>query len=47
MNHLLMRGAFAAIGFWLATYFVTGLHFEDATTLFVAGLTLGLMNAVV
>ena len=47
MNHLLMRGAFAAIGLWIATYFFTGLHFEDATTLFVAGLTLGLMNAVV
>jgi putative membrane protein len=47
MNSLLMRGAFAAIGLWIATFFVAGLHFEDATTLIVAGLTLGIMNAVV
>ena len=47
MNSLLLRGAFAAIGFWIATYFVGGLHFEDASTLVVAGLTLGLMNAFV
>jgi putative membrane protein len=47
MNGLLMRGAFAAIGFWVATFFVTGLHFADPTTLVIAGLTLGVMNAVV
>ena len=42
-----MRGAFAAIGFWIATKFVSGLHFDEASTLVVAGLTLGLMNAFV
>jgi putative membrane protein len=47
MNGLLMRGAFAAIGLWIATFFVTGLRFSDAATLLVAGLTLGLMNAFV
>lgn len=47
MNGVLMRGAFAAVGFWVATYFVTGLHFADASTLLIAGLTLGVMNAVV
>jgi putative membrane protein len=47
MNQLLLRGAFAAIGLWVATYFVSGLHFDDASTLLVAGLTLGIMNAVV
>lgn len=47
MNRLLMRGAFAAIGFWVATYFIRGLHFDDASTLVVAGLALGVLNAVV
>jgi putative membrane protein len=47
MNILLLRGAFAAIGLWIATFFVTGLRFENASTLLVAGLTLGVMNAVV
>jgi len=47
MNGFLMRGAFAAIGFWIATFFVTGLHFDQPSTLVVAGLTLGVMNAVV
>ncbi len=47
MNGLLMRGAFAAIGLWVATFFVSGLHFTDASTLLIAGLTLGLMNAFV
>jgi putative membrane protein len=47
MNHLLLRGALAAIGFWVATRFVSGLHFDDAATLLVAGLTLGFMNAFV
>ena len=46
MNQLLLRGAFAAIGLWVATFFVSGLHFDDASTLLVAGVTLGIMNAV-
>jgi len=47
MNALLLRGAFAAIGFWVATYFVTGLQFDNATTLILAGVVLGLINAFV
>jgi putative membrane protein len=47
MNAILMRGAFAAIGFWIATYFVGGLHFDDGTTLIFSGLVLGLINAFV
>ena len=45
MNGLLLRGALAAVGFWLGTYFVSGLHFDTAATLIVAGLLLGVMNA--
>jgi putative membrane protein len=47
MNAILMRGAFAAIGFWVATYFIGGLRFDNATTLILAGVALGLINAFV
>ncbi len=46
MAGLLLRGAFAAIGLWVATFFVTGLHFERPATLVLAGLVLGLVNAL-
>ncbi|MBS0376158.1 MAG: phage holin family protein [Proteobacteria bacterium] len=42
---LLVRGAFAALGLWVATYFVTGLHFQPPSRLVFAGLLLGLVNA--
>jgi len=47
MNAILMRGAFAAIGFWVATYFVGNLQFSDGSTLLLAGLVLGLINAFI
>ena len=47
MNAILMRGAFAAIGFWVATYFVGGLRFDNAASLLLAGAVLGLINAFV
>jgi putative membrane protein len=47
MNAILLRGAFAAIGFWVATYFIGGLRFDNATTLILAGVVLGLINAFV
>ncbi len=46
MAGLLLRGAFAAIGLWVATFFVGGLHFERPATLVLAGLVLGLVNAL-
>jgi len=45
MNKLLLRGSFAAIGLWVATFMVTGLHFDSGTTLLIAGLLLGFVNA--
>ena len=45
MNAILMRGAFAAIGLWVATFFVGGLHFDDQLTLLLAGVVLALLNA--
>jgi putative membrane protein len=43
---ILLRGVFAAIGLWLATVFVSGLAFDKPATLIVAGLVLGLVNAL-
>jgi putative membrane protein len=40
-----MRGAFAAIGLWVATLFVGGLQFDDGLTLMLAGVVLALCNA--
>ncbi len=42
-----LRSAFAALGLWLATGMLDGLHFDDAQTLVMAALLLGVMNAVV
>lgn len=47
MMSLVLRGLFAAIGLWVATFFVTGLGFDKPETLIVAGLALGLVNALV
>jgi putative membrane protein len=46
MMSLVLRGLFAAIGLWIATFFVTGLGFDKPETLIVAGLALGLVNAL-
>jgi putative membrane protein len=45
MLGILLRGTFAALGLWVATFFVTGLRFDKPATLIVAGLVLGLVNA--
>jgi putative membrane protein len=45
MVGILLRGAFAAIGLWVATFFVGGLHFDKPATLVIAGLVLGVVNA--
>src|SRR5258708_36942167 len=46
MMGLLLRGVFAALGLWIATFIVTGLHFDRPETVIVAGLVLGLVNAL-
>ena len=45
MMGILLRGVFAALGLWIASFFVRGLHFRDPETVLVAGLVLGLVNA--
>jgi putative membrane protein len=43
----IFRAVIAALGLWLATRWVSGIHIDSATTLLLAGVLLGLVNAVV
>lgn len=47
MVSFVLRGVFAALGFWVATYVVEGLRIDGPATLVLAGLLLGLVNAIV
>ena len=47
MTGFLLRVAIVALGLWLATLILPGLHFESATTLLAAALLLGIVNAIV
>ncbi len=47
MTGFVLRAVIAALGLWLATYCVRGLTIDSATSLLLAGLLLGLVNAVV
>lgn len=47
MTGFILRGLIAALGLWLATALVEGIHIDSAPTLIVAGLLLGLVNAVI
>lgn len=47
MPGFLIRAAIAALGLWLATAWVHGVSIDDPSTLILAGLLLGLINAVV
>lgn len=42
-----LRAAFAAVGLWLASGLLDGLHFANAQNLIMAALLLGVINAVV
>lgn len=42
-----LRAAFAAMGLWLASGVLDGLHFDNPQTLIMAALLLGIINAVV
>jgi putative membrane protein len=44
---MLLRGLFAALGLWVATYIVSGLSFDTNVTLLIAGLVLALVNAFI
>jgi putative membrane protein len=43
----LIRALIAALGLWLATRWVSGITVDDAGTLVLAGLLLGVVNAIV
>ena len=47
MMGFLLRAVIAAIGLWLATQWVRGVHVDSVTTLILAGLLLGVVNAIV
>ena len=47
MLGILLRGAFAAVGLWVASVIVSGLSFDRPATLLLAGIVLGLVNAFV
>lgn len=47
MFNFLFRVMFAAVGLWLAARLVPGISADGWTTLIIAGLLLGLVNAVV
>lgn len=42
-----LRAVIAALGLWLATLWVPGLRIDDSATLLLAGLLLGVVNAVI
>jgi putative membrane protein len=47
MTGFLLRAALAALGLWLATRLVGGVRIDDPTTLVLAALLLGVVNAIV
>jgi putative membrane protein len=47
MQVFLMRAAIVAIGLWVATRSVAGVDIDTPTTLLLAGVLLGVVNAVV
>lgn len=47
MTGFILRALIAALGLWVATESVTGVHIESAGTLIIAGLLLGVVNAIV
>lgn len=47
MPGFILRGLIAALGLWLATAWVSGVSVNSAATLILAGLLLGIVNAIV
>jgi putative membrane protein len=47
MMGFVLRALFSAFGLWLASQWVAGVHFDSPGTLIVAGLLLGVVNAIV
>jgi len=47
MVGFLLRAAIAALGLWVASELLTGLHFESTSKLILAAVLLGIVNAFV
>lgn len=47
MTKFALRAVIAAVGLWLATLLISGLQIADPTTLILAALLLGVINAFV
>ncbi|MGO9802973.1 MAG: phage holin family protein [Steroidobacteraceae bacterium] len=47
MTGFLLRAVIAAIGLWLASRYVPGVRIDNVTTLLLAGVLLGVVNAIV
>jgi putative membrane protein len=47
MMGFLLRAVISAIGLWLATQWVAGVHVDSVGTLILAGILLGVVNAIV
>ena len=47
MVGFLVRAAVVALGLWLATLWVTGVHIDSPSTLVLAGLLLGIVNSII
>ena len=47
MTGFVLRALISAIGLWIATRWVSGIRIDDAATLVLAGLLLGVINAIV
>ena len=47
MTGFLLRCVITAIGLWIASVYVPGVHIDNVKTLLLAGLLLGVVNAIV
>jgi putative membrane protein len=47
MAGFLFRAALSMLGLWIATRWVSGIRIDDAPTLVLAGVVLGVVNAIV
>jgi len=47
MTGFILRALITALGLWVATRWVSGIRIDDAGTLILAGVLLGLVNAIV
>jgi putative membrane protein len=47
MVKLILRALIGALGLYLASVFVDGIHYDTLTTLLIAAVVLGIVNAIV